>query len=162
MKTSFTSLKAIWPATSLAASIFLTGCVGVVLLPVSTKEVHYGHRLQAKDVAFIKPGVTTRAEVIAKLGTNYLALPNQRAIAYSWEMKGGGGVWWWFIAGPGGAAGNSGSWEGGWRTFFLALDDHGVVRDTAFKSPSTSRSLHRHMDKWLAGLSPQRQLASTR
>ena len=77
---------------ALAALAFvLTGCVGVVPFPVSTTKVVAGQQLKPQDVAFIQPGLTTRSQVVARLGTDYAALPYQRAIAYSWEMKGGGG-----------------------------------------------------------------------
>jgi hypothetical protein len=138
-----------------AVALLFTGCVGAVPRPVSATKVEHGHRLQAKDVAFIQSGGTTRAQVIDRLGTHYTELPQDRAIAYSWEMRGGGGVWWYFfVAGYAGAAANGGTWEGGWRAYFIAFDPHGLVTDTAFKSPSPRRSLHEHMDSWVKTLPP--------
>jgi len=137
-------------APCVAAGLLFTGCVGVVPKPVSSTKVEYGRKLAPADVAFIQPGVTTRAEVVAKLGTDFTALPKERAIAYSWEMKGGGGVWWYFlVAGYAGAAANGGSWEGGWRACFIAFDEQGVVTATAFKQPSTRTSLHEHLYAWV-------------
>jgi hypothetical protein len=135
-----------------ATTLLLTGCVGILPRPVSATKVEYGHRLLTNDVSFIQSGVTTRAEVIARLGTNYTALPLQRALAYSWEMQGGGWVWWLVLVGPNGGGGTGGQWTGGWKAFFIAFDDQGVVTSTAFKSPSTRRSLHDHMYNWLASL----------
>jgi hypothetical protein len=142
----------VWAAFSLAATLLFTGCVGVLPRPVSATKVDYGHRLPTKEAAFIQPGVTTRAEVISRLGTNYVSLPSERAIAYSWEMKGGGAVWWCVIVSPYGAIAESGDFPGGWRAFFVAFDDRGVVTSTAFKSPSTRHSLHEHMHNWVKTL----------
>lgn len=132
-----------------ASAVVLTGCIGAVPRPVSATKVEYGRRLKSADVEFIQSGATTRTEVVARLGTNYTALPQERAIAYSWEMQGGGGVWWGFYLAPWGASGGeSGTWTGGWRAFFIAFDELGVVQNTAFKSLSTRRSLHEQLYEW--------------
>jgi len=141
-------------APCVAAGLLFTGCVGVVPKPVSATQVEYGRKLAPADVAFIQPGITTRAEVVAKLGPDFTALPMQRALAYSWEMAGGGGVWWWCLVTPYGGGGDGGSWTGGWRVFFIAFDEQGVVTATAFKKPSTRTSLHEHMFAWVAKLPP--------
>jgi len=96
----------------------------------------------------------------AHLGTNYTSLPEQRALAYSWEMQGGGWVWWWFVVLPYGAAGDGGSTASGWRAFLVAFVEHGVVTATAFKSPSTRKSLHEHMYAWEKTLPARLQLAT--
>jgi hypothetical protein len=96
-------------AFTLAAAPLFTGCVGALPKPVSTTKVEYGVRLKEADVAFIQPGRTTRKEVVAHLGTNFTALPEQRALAWSWEMQGGGWIWWWWFVGPYDAAGDTGS-----------------------------------------------------
>jgi hypothetical protein len=146
----------------LAGLLLFTGCAGILPLPVSSTKVEYGRQLKPAQVAFIQPGHTTRAEVVAALGTNYHTQRMARAISYSWEMKGGGAIWWWFVVCPYGAKGDSGYWTGGWRAFFVAFDDQGVVQATAFKSLSTRRSLDEHLDKWVCGLPVPTQLASIR
>lgn len=146
------SLRTAFGLALLAFLPFLTGCIGVMPVPVVSTKPAYGIRLTDSEVAFIKPGQTTRDEVTAKLGSNFASLPMHRAIAYSWEMKGGGGVWWIAVAGREAAVVTGGHWPGGWRAFLVAFDEHGVVTATAFKSPSTGRSLHEHMDRWMAQL----------
>lgn len=155
-----------------AAALLFTGCVGVVPRPVSATKVENGRRLKPADVAFMQPGVTTHAQVVARLGSEYIALPQDRAIAYSWEMKGGGGFSWVCLFIPFGApagtqinirdfsAADARSWTGGWRTFFIAFDDLGVVRAMAFKSPSTRMSLHEHLYAWIQTLPAQPKLLS--
>jgi hypothetical protein len=135
-------------------ALLVTGCVGVLPRPVSATKVETGHRLMPEDVTFIRPGHTTRSQVVARLGTDYAALPCQRVIAYSWEMAGGGGVYWVALAGPGGGGATGGDWVGGWRGFLVAFDERGVVQAAQFKHLSTGRSLHANMDCWLAKLPP--------
>jgi len=140
-------------ALGAATALVFTGCVGVLPQPVSATKVESGRKLSAPDVAFIKIGQTTRTEVVAQLGTNYLTLPQQRALTYSWEMKGGGWIWWWCVAAYGSAAGDAGTVPGGWRAYFVAFDDCGVVSATEFRRPATGRSLHEHLDAWVGRLS---------
>ncbi len=151
----------------LAILPLLTGCIGVMPVPVVSTKPVYGIRLTHSEVAFIKPGQTSRDEVTAKLGTKFTSLPMNRAIAYSWEMKGGGHLWWAgyvLVPFPELSDLRTGYEPGGWRAFFVAFDERGVVTATAFKSPSTGRSLHEHMDRWLAKLPDSEKIvvASTR
>jgi len=153
MKTSLRRFALVWRvALGAATALVVSGCVGVLPQPVSATKVESGRKLSAADVAFIQIGQTTRTEVVAQLGTNYLTLPQQRALAYSWEMKGGGWIWWWCVAGYGGAAGDGGVTPGGWRAYFVAFDDCGVVSATEFRRPSTGRSLHEHLYAWVGRL----------
>jgi hypothetical protein len=139
-------------APCLTAGLLLTGCIGVVPTPITSK-VEHGQRVKPEDVLFIQPGVTTRAEVIAKLGRDYAALPHERVIGYSWELEGGNLVCWAVVAGPGGEGGGANVIPlGGWRALFIAFDDAGRVRATAFKKPSLRKSLHEHMYVWEAKL----------
>jgi hypothetical protein len=134
------------------ALILASGCVGVVPRPVSRTQVEYGRQLKACDVSFVQTGVTTRTEILARLGTNFVALPMNRALAYTWEMKGGGGVWWVAVVVPEAAFYDAGTWEGGWRGFFIAFDDAGVVTARAHKKLSPRRSLHQHLYNWVETL----------
>ncbi len=132
----------------------MSGCVGVLPLPVTSSQPEHGCKVDRAQVTFIHPGQTTRAQVIERLGPDYTALPLNRAFAYTWELPGGGGVWWYCIACGEAAAAGGGSWAGGWRGFFVAFDDQGVVTATAFKKLSCRRPLHENMDRWVAKLPP--------
>ena len=135
-----------------AAGLFGTGCVGIMPVPVLPGAPEYGSKVEAGPARGIRPGRTTRAEVIAKLGTNYVELPRAHAIAYTWEMRGGGGVWWVALAAGGAAGAIGGGWEGGWRGFFVAFDGNNVVRAADFKQLSMRRSLDENVDRWAAHL----------
>jgi len=149
MKASAASLRAFWVVPLVLAAMLCTGCVGVIPLPASSARVQSGQRVTRDQVSFVQPGCTTRAELTSQLGTNYLSLPQERAIAYSWEVEGGGGVWWCMIVVPYGALVDGGSWTGGWRAYFVAFDENDVVAATAFKSPSARFSLHEHLEDWV-------------
>ena len=134
-----------------AMSAVLTGCVGALPVP-TTSKVEYGQKVDHAQARFIQPGRTTRAEVIAALGTNHVAFPRTRSISYTWELRGGGGIWWFAVAAPQSAAADAGGWSGGWRGFFVAFDDQDVVRSAEFQQLSTRRSLDANMDRWAAHL----------
>jgi len=137
-----------------AVMTLMSGCVGVLPLPITSGEPEHGCKLDRAQVAFIHPGRTTRAQVIERLGPDYTALPRNRALAYTWELPGGGGVWWYFIPLGEVAASGGGSWEAGWRGFFVAFDNQDVVTSAVFKKLSCRRPLHEQMDRWVAKLPP--------
>jgi hypothetical protein len=126
----------------------LTGCAGVVPLPAFPNKVQHGRRITSEQIAFIQPGLTTRAELETALGTNYIESPREPAIAYTWEISGGGGVWWVSLATPYGGVAKGDTWLGGWRAFFVSFDDNGVVLAAELKRISPEHSLHQHLREW--------------
>jgi hypothetical protein len=152
-------MKASWYQLPLlaAALIPLAGCVGFV--PVSHGKVS-GQRIQHDATEPIQTGRTTRDEVIARLGTNHVSLPYERALAYPWEK--GGGNWVLFAVSLDAAGAIEGEWTH-WRAFLVAFDERGVVTATAFKHLSTRKSLHRQLEAWhLKQHSPTKELLTAR
>lgn len=147
-------LQFILPA---AAVVMFTGCAGVAPVPV-TNHVAYGQRLESKNLPCIQPGRTTRAQVIAALGTNYAKFGRSRSIAYTWEMRGGGGVWWVALVFGEAAVVKGNTWVGGWRGFLVAFDERDVVRAAEFKKLSCRISLDENLDRWVAKLPPVSRL----
>jgi hypothetical protein len=137
-------MKASWLQLLLLAAVLvpLAGCVGFIPVPHGKG---YGQRIQHDTAEALQPGRTTRGEVIARLGTNHVALPYQRALAYPWEK--GGGNWVLFAASLDAAGAIDGEWTH-WRAFLVAFDERGVVAATAFKHLSTRKSLHRQLEAW--------------
>jgi len=152
--TRFTAGTAVRLASLAAVLTLMSGCAGVLPLPITSNKPEYGRKIDRAQVAFIHPGRTTRAQVVERLGCDYTALPMNRALAYTWELPGGGGVWWYCIFLGEAAAAGGGSWAGGWRGFFVAFDDEDFVTATAFKELSSRHPLHEHMDRWVAKLPP--------
>src|SRR6516225_12350562 len=60
--------------TGLASGLFMPGC--------ATSES--GYKISDETIAFIQPGVTTRADVVENLGKPLLELNDPRVVAYSW------------------------------------------------------------------------------
>jgi hypothetical protein len=65
----------------------VTGCVPVQVASSSDPPLA-GQRIKPDDITFIKPGVTSREEVIAKLGPPTVDLSDLRTLVYVWiELK---------------------------------------------------------------------------
>jgi hypothetical protein len=150
----FTVGTAVRLASLASVLTLMSGCAGVLPLPVTSNKPESGHKIERAQTAFIQPGLTTRNQVIDLLGSDYTALPMNRALAYTWELPGGGWVWWYCIVGPYGGVADGGNWAGGWRGFFVAFDEQDVVTASEFKKLSTRQPLHQQMDRWVAKLPP--------
>jgi hypothetical protein len=61
----------------------VTGCVPVHVASSSDPPLA-GRRIKSDDVAFIKPRITSREEVIAKLGPPRVDLSDPRTLVYVW------------------------------------------------------------------------------
>jgi hypothetical protein len=130
----------------------LTGCVAFV--PKPTAYENFGKPVRGEEVAFVQTGRTTRAEIIARLGTNYVSLTQERAIAYPWE--GEGLTFDWYFVGVGLFGGSAERYDhesmpgkGGWHAWFAAFDEAGVVRATTFKHLHSHKPLHEQLEAWL-------------
>ncbi len=152
MKTPASSPGWLEILSAIALLLCATGCIGVVPIPVYSRVPAYGQKVPSARAQVIQPGQTTRAEVLATLGTNCVVFPRTRSIAYTWEMHGGNCVWWIVPVTPEGAGGSSGILLGGWRGFLVAFDDRDIVRAAEFKHLSGRRSLDENMDRWMARL----------
>ena len=92
---------------SFAIALLLAGCV----LPIPTPEhkVLEGVPVTAEQLDFVargvEPNVTTRDEVLARLGTPSVIWEDARVYAYRWDMR--QGVLVWAVAGAGAGAGVS-------------------------------------------------------
>lgn len=79
------------------------GCAAIII-PASEGEVMSGRKITSENIEFIKQGITSRNEVIQKLGRPYMDFEDLQTIAYFWEVLGyympwialgyyGGGGW---------------------------------------------------------------------
>ena len=129
----------------------LTGCVGWVP-PLSNKPVN-GRPLTARDVAFIVPGKTTRAEVVRTLGAGYCESPRIAAMAYPWQMPGGTGFW--CIISPIGDAAGGTSEMTRWRALFLAFDSQGTVIRKELVRLRSKGTPQEQVEKWAGWVMPK-------
>jgi hypothetical protein len=75
-------------------AFWFSACVALLLTGglsgCATRDA--GYKISDETIAFVQPGVTTRAEVLENLGTPLLELKDPRVIAYSWgKMRATGG-----------------------------------------------------------------------
>lgn len=150
----------------LAAGLpLLAGCC---YLPVPTTHENHGMKVTRDDVRFIQVGKTTRAEVIDHLGTNYVSLPRERAIAYPFETGGVSFEWYkvvWlgFVVMTDKTDVETSPTGSYWQAFFLAFDDHAVVQAVRFERLSmNNQSLDEQLDQWAAAQWPKNGLAECR
>ena len=142
---------------ALPALLLLTGCIGLAPKPSLSED--FGQRIEAPQVRFIHTGQTTRAEVIAHLGTNYTDLPQGRAMAYSWETKGVTFQWYIVVFALFGGRAEPTDWSTGsrWQAYFLAFDRHGVVQAHGYHrlTLNNHHSLHEQLAKWVSRKVPE-------
>ena len=136
---------------------FLSSCACYV--PVPTLNENHGRRMKREEVCFIQPGRTSRAEVYARLGTNYVSLPMERAIAYSWECKGLSFPWYFVISGlsSGEAFPTGYEMAGKWQAYFVAFDNNNIAQAVKFKRLAAELPLQEQLDLWFSRLPNQPQ-----
>lgn len=133
-------------------TLFHVGCVGVLVpVPSAGKQALSGQIRSASDTRFIKPGLTTRREVVEELGTGFRATSDRRAISYSWEQKGGdvyGAVLVATTAFSGAGAGvKQDAWTY-WRAVFIDFDSEGIVQHVSRVRLSSSKSVDTQLQEW--------------
>jgi hypothetical protein len=127
----------------------LTGCVGIIPVPSSSKVPEVGQVIKPDAAGFIRPGQTSREQVVERLGQDFRASPRLPVLAYSWDLPGGRALWWWCVAWGEVAAGDAGEFEWShWRAFFVAFNEIGVVTRTQFVRLSGRKSLDEQLEAW--------------
>jgi hypothetical protein len=88
------------------ALISQTGCI---LLPIPTQErkVLAGNPVTEEQLVFLAPDVTTKSEVITRLGSPDVIWEEARLFVYNWEMRQAILIW----AVGGGYSGAAGAWD---------------------------------------------------
>ncbi len=124
-----------------------------------------GMKVNREMVRFIQVGKTTRAEVVGQMGTKYVSLWHDSAMAYPFETKGVSFEWyevaWLGFTGMSQKTDVETSPTGSrWQAFFVAFDDQAVVRAACFKKLITdNKSVDEQLDKWVASLPPTNSIA---
>lgn len=76
----------------LCAMIPLQGCI-VLPIPTQENKVLAGKPVTPDQLAFLKPGITTKTEVMNRLGSPGTIWEDARLYAYEWTMRQGILVW---------------------------------------------------------------------
>ena len=129
-------------ATSIFLLLLFAGCV---IVPSRSKDPIVGNVIALPDTEFIVVGVTTRDEVIQRLGSEFRELWRRTALAYSWELPGGSiGI---AVFSMGGAFAEDFEWSR-WRAFFVAFNENGIVTKKKFIKLSANKSLDQQLESW--------------
>jgi hypothetical protein len=101
---------------------FILCSAGACLIPyrVSNPKVIAGYKADDASTSIIKPGITTKAEVLQKLGKPKLDMTEARLIAYNWIQ----GDYHLFLIFPGESGLNARDVELGSSYFFFVAFDH--------------------------------------
>ncbi len=75
------------------------GLVGCLVLPVPTPHgrVLEGREVQAADIAFVRPGETSRSEVVRQFGQPSVYWRDENTLIYRWVQR--EGILFWAVAG---------------------------------------------------------------
>ena len=112
----------------------LLACQGCVALPVPSLSRDELSGFSLKKTDFIKPGVTTRKEVLDRLGAPYEVFDDLNVYAYRSEKV----AWYlpyaWGIGSEAGAVGDAGYYVmSSFRVYLILFDDKGLVERTVMK-----------------------------
>jgi len=110
-------------ALLLLLSFVFTGCIGVTRVPERTRTPQ--GPVKKIDLSFLRPGETTRAEVLEKLKSIDTGFESDHFFLGRWDTSKWGG--WAYLAGDNNAAGGA---ERFWHdvNFLAEFDDKGTLR----------------------------------
>jgi hypothetical protein len=119
-----------------------------IIIPVPDGEVLSGSKITSENIAFIEQGITSRSDVIQKLGPPYMDLKELRTIAYTWDVL---GVYMPWIAGYPTVGGGYGGVEKIGKPYVLLIafdkDDH--VSKFEIKERWPLDTVKSHVIKWI-------------
>lgn len=141
------------------ALLLLSGCV-VIPVPSQEKTI-VGQQFTSPVVDSIVPSLTTRADLLERLGKPYTTLDSPHILVYPWTTE-GGGLFWVVGAGGSGAAGLVPLHYH--HALLIALDETEHVTNVEITKRRPLDSLREHAYKWAQakGLTGARQPAAFR
>jgi outer membrane protein assembly factor BamE (lipoprotein component of BamABCDE complex) len=98
---SFPSVRGRLVALSLALAVALSGPAGCLIVPVNYTAAGSRNNVRTQTANTLRPGVTTREDVLLVLGEPDLASEDGRRLGYAWSKVNA----IWFVASYGGGAG---------------------------------------------------------
>ena len=130
--------------------LFIQGCI---MLPIPTGEdkVLAGEQITNEELNLIRPGITTKEEVVDRLHNPDVIWEEERIFAYNWQMR--WGVLLWAVAvghGFGGAfAGGAEDIIGNNYVLLIRFDSNDRVERFEVTHRSSFDSYGEHLEKWL-------------
>jgi hypothetical protein len=142
----------------LVFACFLSGCAGfayVVPVPHKGDNAITGHIFEREELKKIISGRTTRAEIMARMGTGFRQTHDNSALSYSWEKSGPDMYHGLLIAGAGSMGGGvitsfgktDSAWSY-WRAIFIQFDADDLVVKAEFIRLSSRKSLDDQLEAW--------------
>lgn len=139
-------LRAILPVC-FGALLLQAGCL---LLPIPTSEdkVLAGTPVTEEQLAFLAPGVTTKSEVVDRLGEPDVIWEEARLFAYEWTVRQGILIW----AVGAGYTGHAGATDLPKRYMLLVqFDERDRVQRFERAAWPSGQSHGRFLEQWVAG-----------
>jgi hypothetical protein len=125
--------------------LFIQGCI---MLPIPSEKVIAGHQMTNKELNFIRPGITTKEEVVERLDDPDMIWQEERIFAYNWQTT--WGVLLWVVA-AGYGYGDYGAEDIGQKNYVLLIrfDPNDRVERFEATKRSKSDSYGEHLKKWI-------------
>ena len=124
--------------------LFIQGCI----LPIPTGEdkVLAGDQIANEELNFIRPGITTKEEVVERLNDPDVIWEEERIFAYNWQMR--WGILFWAVGHGLQVAGGA---EDIATKYVLLIRFDPIDRVERFEVIHRSRfdSYGEHLEKWL-------------
>jgi outer membrane protein assembly factor BamE (lipoprotein component of BamABCDE complex) len=128
-------------------SLLLQSCLALPI-PLEEDKVLVGSPVAESQLSFIRPGVTTREQVIKHLGQPFIIWEDARVFIYRWDMR--QGILIWAIAGNRNIAGDAIDIPKHYL-LLIAFDGNNIVTRCERTSRPTSRSAPDFLMDWLNG-----------
>src|SRR5258708_7818872 len=123
LRLRWTKVKSIAPVALLLLSFVFSGCIGVTRVPERTRTPQ--GQVKKIDLSFLRPGETTRAEVLEKLKPIDTSVHGDRFFLGRWDNSKWSG--WAFVGGDNSPAGGA---KRLWHdvNFLAEFDDKGILK----------------------------------
>ncbi len=120
------------------------------MLPIPNEKVIAGDQMTNKELNFIRPGITTKEEVVERLDDPDVIWQEERIFAYNWQTT--WGVLLWAVGyAHGGVAAGAGAEDIGQKNYVLLIrfDPNDRVERFEATKRSESDSYGEHLKKWI-------------
>jgi hypothetical protein len=127
------------------SGFWIINVIALLLACGGCSHTAVGLKLSGDRIAFIRDGVTPRAEVLETLGLPLYDLQPERTIAYAWETEGSVGFGYTVV----------GSYKETYRKhdrflFCVRFDEHGIVSQHGETRQSETESSNDTIRRWLS------------
>jgi outer membrane protein assembly factor BamE (lipoprotein component of BamABCDE complex) len=116
---------------------------GCITIPTSENKVLSGEKITDKQLVFIEQGITSKSDIIDKLGLPDIHLIDKNIFAYDWQTR--QAIMIWVL--PGGAAGAADIPKN--YVLLIRFDVEDIVRNHAITKRSLLESYGDHLMEWI-------------